>query len=59
MERDSTQTATLTSSADNAAGYRVLLSAQWGGPHCPEKQKEGNAGQCHILNAANNYNTIY
>lgn len=58
MERDSTQTATPTSFADNAAGYRVPLSARWGGPHRPEKQKEGNAGQCHILNTATNYNTI-
>lgn len=59
MERDSTQTATPTSFADNAAGYKVLLSAQWGGPHCPEKQKEGNADQRQIVNTANNYNTIY
>lgn len=49
MEHDSTQTATLTSFADNAVGYRVPLSAQWGGPHRPKEQKGGNGDQCNTL----------
>lgn len=49
MGRDSTRTATLTSSADNAAGYREPQSARWGGPRCPTNQNEGSADQCCTL----------